>query len=265
MNKLKANKSGMTLVEVLVAMALFAILFLFMSGIMFASVKLNSQTRTYDQETDVQVKEAENYNPLAAEADGITNPTANISTYDYNGASADDELVFSFSGISKTIRIKANAYQVNSADEQNGFQLKFFESTGPDITDGKYWVRVINVSSTDNAVIYLYLPKEDAGSFYLKNESEPYTSVVSKTVPVKTSLGIGYDMSGSGTKYFWATTRDGLASDQLDSIPLDKDYILINSTSLSGYDRETDGYIDIYYTDDGFMSYDEYQNYLSAP
>lgn len=263
-NKIKANMSGMTLVEVLVAMTLFTIMFMMIFGIMTASVKLNADTRVYDQEVDVQVEDAERYNPMGAVVDGVTSSSSFVESYDEVTGTNKFPLSFMFSSSARTIEIDAYAYKVQSRDENNGYSLKFFSSTRPDTVNNKYWIRVINVSSTDNEKIYLYLPKDDHGSFYLKNESEPYTTVLSKVVPLQTALGVGYDMTDSGSKYFWVSTLADLNHEQLETTAVDKNFILINATTLALYDVEGDGYIDIYYTDDGFKNYDDYQTYLTS-
>ena len=88
--------------------------------------------------------------------------------------------------------------------------------------------------------------------------------MLSKTVPINTALGVGYDMTDSGNKYFWVTTLPDLSNDQLEATAIDKNFIQVNSFNLIDYDFENDGYIDIYYTDEGFMSPSEYQEYLNS-
>ncbi|MBE6836811.1 MAG: type II secretion system protein [Ruminococcus sp.] len=262
-NKIKKNTKGMTLVEVLVAMTIFTMMFMMVFGIMLASIKLNADTRKYDQEIDVQVEDAERYNPMAATVNGENSSSTDISEYDEITGSNKLELSFSFPNVSKVIEIDGYAYSVNSKDDTNGFSLKFFSSTRPDIANNKYWIRIFNVSSSDNTKLWLYLPKDDHGSFYLKNESEPYTTMLSKTVPINTALGVGFDKTDSGNKYFWVTTLPSLTHEQLEATAVDKNFIQVNSTNLINYDKETDGYIDIYYTDEGLMTYEKYQDYLS--
>lgn len=265
MKKIKVNQSGMTLVEILVAMALFSIMFLMMSGIMYSSVKLNAQTRTYDQETDVQIEDVERYNPMGATIDGVTVESSNIDEYEGDNGSNQFELTFDFSSTGRVITINGYAYEAESRDDNNGFQLKFFNSTRPDIANNKYWVRVINVSTTENVKVFLYLPREEHGSFYLRNESEPYTTVVSKTIPLMTALGVGFDKTDSGNNYFWVSTFAEMDYDQLEARADEKEFKLVNLTNLlSTYDKDGDGYIDIYYTDDGFMGTDQYKTYVET-
>lgn len=258
MKKFKLNKSGMTIVEILVAMTLLAMMFMIVFGYMLASVKLNAQTRTYDQEVDVQVEDAERYNPMAATVNGSSSSSSNVSSF------SNQQIDFNFGG--RVISINTDAYQADSRDpDNNGFQLKFFSDIGPDTANGKYWIRIFNVqlSSTDTAEIFLYLPSE-SGSFYVKNESTPYTSVVSKKIPIDTALGVGYDMSGAASgDYFFVSTTGTLSQSDYGTWVSGDSQIYINSANLSDYDAEGDGYIDIYYTDDGLKSYDEYQEYLT--
>ena len=263
-NKFKKNTKGMTLVEILVAMTIFTIMFLMVFGIMASSIKLNAETRTYDQEIDVQIEDAERYNPMAITVDSENSSSRDVSEYDEVTGTNKIPMSFRFSNTGKVIEVDGYAYSVDSRDDTNGFSLKFFSSTRPDVTNKKYWIRIINVSSSDNSKIYLYLPKENHGSFYIKNESEPYTTMLSKTVPINTALGVGYDMTDSGNKYFWVTTLPDLSNDQLEATAIDKNFIQVNNLNLINYDFENDGYIDIYYTDEGFMNPTEYQEYLNT-
>lgn len=262
-NKFK-NKQGMTLVEVLVAMTIFTIMFMMVFGIMASSIKLNAETRNYDQEIDVQIEDAERYNPMNATVNNLNSSSLNVSEYDDVTGTNKFPLTFSFSSTGRVITIDGYAYSVDSRDDENGFSLKFFSSTRPDVLNKKYWIRLYNVSSNDNSKIYLYLPKENHGSFYLKNESEPYTTMIHKVVPINTALGVGYDRTDSGNTYFWVSTLPDLSHEQLETTAIDKNFIQVNNITIADYDFENDGYIDIYYTDEGFMSPDEYQEYLKS-
>lgn len=268
MKKIKVNQNGMTLVEVLIAMTLFTIMFMMISTMMYASLKLNAQTRRYDEETDVQIEDVERYNPMGAVVDGITSSSTDISEYGGpNSTGANKyEMTFTFPNTGKVILIDGYAYQADSKDEANGFSLKFFNSTRPDKTMGKYWIRVINVSSADNQKIYLYLPKSDHGSFYLKNESEPYTAVLTKNVPKQTALAVGFDSDGAASdSYFWVSTIADMSYDELDTRLDEQEFKKVNAANLlSTYDNDGDGFIDIYYTDDGFMSTDQYNAYKTS-
>ena len=88
--------------------------------------------------------------------------------------------------------------------------------------------------------------------------------MLSKTVPADTALGVGFDMTDSGNEYFWVTTLPSLTHEQLEATAEDKNFIQVKSSNLINYDKESDGYIDIYYTDDGFMTFDKYQEYLDS-
>lgn len=262
MNKIKTNKAGMTLVEVLVAMTLFTIMFMMVFSIMIYSTRMNAQTRNYDQEIDVHVEEAERYNPMAVTIDGHSSTSTDVSKYDAATRSID----FKFSG--NTITVGAVAFQVNSKDDNNAFKLKFFNSTRPDVAHNKYWVRIYNVTTneTDNAKIFLYMPTDSEGNFYLKNGSEALSEKVARTIPPKTALAVGFDGSVvSGQDLFYVSTIDGDRSDVVSQAENTQTLIKITKANLINYDPDGDGYVDIYYCDKGFLSYEEYQNYLKNP
>ncbi len=262
MNKIKMNKAGMTLVEVLVAMTLFTIMFMMIFGIMLYSTKMNAQTRNYDQEIDVHVEDAERYNPMAVTINGHSSTSTDVSAYPNASKSID----FKFSG--NTITVGALAFQVNSKNENNAFTLKFFSSTRPDVAHNKYWVRIYNVTSdeTENLKAYLYIPKDSEGSFYLKNGSEALSEKVVRTISPNTALAVGFDGSTvSGQDLFFVSTIDGERDDVVSQSVDTKTLIKITRANFIKYDADGDGYVDIYYCDDGFLSYDEYQEFLKNP
>lgn len=247
MNKLKKNLSGMTLVEVLVAMTLFAMMFAMVAGIMIVSVRMNGDTQNYDGEVDEQVEDVERFNPMGAYVDGITVASPDVSNFD--NASGTNEVNMNFTFGSKTIPVTGYTYQANSVNAANGFNLKFFSSLRPDTGNNRYWIRIINVSSTDPKKISLYLPQEDHGVFYQKNGTETYTAVISKNVPINTSLSIGFDATDAASTYFWFSDKDKAEESLMTEA---NGYYKVDATNLSSY-ADSDGYIDIYYTDSGFM------------
>lgn len=259
MNKIKANKAGMTLVEVLVAMTLFTVMFMMIFGIMIHSVKMNAQTRKYDQEIDVHIEEAERFNPMAVEIDGNTSNATLVEEY-----MKDKQLDFIFGAGS--ISIKANAFQVISQDEDNAFNLKFFNNTRPDIANHKYWVRLYNVTSDadDSQKVCLYLPKTEAGSFFIKNGSEAISDKATRLIPPKKAVAIGFDSTNSSSNVFFYVSTLDAKRDEIVNMAEDKNLIKVKPSQLVKYDKENDGYIDIYLTDDGFMGYDDYQTYLNS-
>lgn len=261
MTKIKQNKAGMTLVEVLVAMTLFTIMFMMIFGIMINSTRMNARTRLYDQEIDVHIESAERYNPMAVTIDGNTSTSADVLTF----SEGTKTLTFDFPSTGKFVSIDALAFQVESKNASNGFSLKFFNSTRPDVANSKYWVRIYNVSSNANAKIYLYVPKDNGGMFYLKNGSEALTEKVVRNVASKTATAIGFNAKEvSGQDLFYVSTKDDERDNIEKTIEDTKTIIKVSKNEILGakYDKENDGYIDIYYCDEGFLSFDEYQEYL---
>lgn len=262
MKKFKQNNAGMTLIEVLVAMSLFTIMFMMIFGIMINSTRMNARTRLYDQEIDVHIESAERYNPMAVTIDGNTSTSADIEKFD----AGTTTLNFDFPSTGKFISIDALAFQVESKNESNGFSLKFFNSTRPDVANSKYWVRIYNLtSSEENAKLYLYVPKDNGGMFYLKSGSEALTEKAARSIAPKTATAIGFDAKEvSGSDLFIISTKN----DERDVIEKQSEdigsLIKVSKNEIYGgkYDTDKDGYIDIYYCDGGLMSYDEYQEYL---
>lgn len=263
MKKFKKAQAGMTIVEVIVAMAIFAVMFLMIFGFMESSIYLNRQTRKYDQEVDVQVEDVERYNPMGAYIDGISSGSTEVSEYEGSTGSGKKTLSFQFPTVGKVITIDGYAYQANSRDDENGFSLKFFSSTRPDVTNKKVWIRIINVTD-DVKDIFLYLPTEDGGKFYLKNGTSAYTDKISKSVPKDTALSVGFDYSTSGTDYFWATLDGSTNYSSLTTVGESANQIDVRSANLSSY-MDSDGYIDIYLTPEGFKSKTDYIDYINMP
>lgn len=267
MKKIKKAYAGMTLVEVIVAMAIFAIMFLMIFGIMISSVYLNASTRNYDQETDIQVADAENYNPMGAYINDDTNAESNeIENYSVNGFTVS----FPVYG---AINVNAQSYQVKSKSDENGFSLKFFNSVSMDPTK-RCWIRITNVSDDDDLTVYFYLPEEGAGQFYLRNGNKPYTSVVSKVVPKNTSLGLGYDFEKANinknpqSAYFWVSLRSDLTQDDLNHTT-DGCVNHYNFKTVINPYMDANGYLDIYITgnaDDGynFLTLQDYKDSLDS-
>ena len=252
MNKLKKNLSGMTLVEVLVAMTLFAMMFAMVIGIMVVSVRMNGETQNYDGEVDEQVRDVERFNPMGAYIFGRTITTTDVSNYELVPGTNELQLRFTFG--SKDIPVTGYTYQANSVNAANGFNLKFFSSLRPDTGNNRYWIRIINVSSTDDKKISLYLPQEDHGVFYQKNGTETYTAVISKNVPINTALSVGFDATDAASTYFWFSDRDKVEESLMTE---GNGYYKVDAANTSLY-ADTDGYIDIYYTDSGFKNKTEY-------
>ena len=259
----RKNLDGMTLVEVLVSMTIFAFMFAMVMGVMIVSVKINAGTQVYDQEIDKQVEDAERYNPMGAYISGIATGSNNVENYYLStndngtvtaGSGGNNvNLNFIFSG-GTTIQVPAYSYQVKSYNESNGMGLKFFSSTRPDTANEKYWVRVINVSEDENPeeTFTLYIPKaststEKTGYFYQKNDAVANTSSYSKVLDKYEVLSVGFSAKDIDVAtWFYLTTNTG-------ERPVDDGLM----TQINGYFKLTegtsgswlssDGYIDFYY------------------
>lgn len=252
MNKIKKNLAGMTLVEILVSMTIFAMMFAMVIGIMITSIRMNAETQVYDQEIDTQVEDVERFNPMGAYIDGITSGTTNISEYNASGATNKNTMTFTFG--SYAISVDGYSYVVNSYDAENAMGMKFFSSTRPDTANGKYWIRLINASSEQEKTLYLILPKDDHGVFYQKNGTETFSSQMMKKVEKDKALSIGFDSTDSGNLYFWYSDKE--KTDEANMTEGNGYYKIEYSNILTMADSA--GYIDIYYTDDGFKSKTEY-------
>ena len=89
--------------------------------------------------------------------------------------------------------------------------------------------------------------------------------IVAKTIPKLTALGIGYDRTGAaGNNLFWVSTIPDLTHEELENRTEENNFRVVTKLNLaSAYDSDNDGYIDIYYTDDGFMWQDKYNEYVA--
>lgn len=248
MKLIKKNHSGMSLVEILVAMTIFSIMFMMVSLCMSYSVRQNVKTQNYDEEIDEQVEDAEKYNPMGAyiaDVNGIDSITS---------LQKDKEIKFSFG--SRTITVYSDTYQVDSRNQANGFKLKFFSNIKPDVSNGKYWVRLVN-GTNSNKTICLYLPSDDKkpGSFYTTSGTEPFSTAVVKTIPAESSRSIGFNASKADDIFFYISEGE---STNPESLP-DK---IMKTGNLSDYNDN--GYIDIYYYHDDtgtekFMTKTDYE------
>lgn len=209
--KLKKNKKGVTLVEIIVAMTLLGIMSsMFVTAAVYAS-RANKENYFRAREMYTQANDAEKFNKdKNYEADEIK-VNKNIAS---GKATNEFDLQADFGPIVWDTTAYGYKSKINGIDKNGGYQLKFFEgqdvSVQPNPTKGIYWVKFYNDSGTD-LTNYITTPELVGGKFFDVNSNFAGNNIMLYTMTGSSSQ-IGFRVNSAGTEYFGFST-DGTLYD----------------------------------------------------
>ena len=244
----QCNKSGMTLVEIIVAMTLLAIMStMFIVGAVGAR-KVNAENYKRSEEMYTQAVDAEQYN------NNYNYDVDKIRVNKYNGKSGTDNAFKLEADFCDSIVWSTDSYafkaKLNSVDEDAGYQLKFLQgkdsSVSPNVSNGVYWVKFYNDSGTDLAN-FAETPELTGGKFFDANNNSSGNHVMLNTVNGSISQ---FGVIIGSIDYFAFTENAGIY-DAATHTPSISDFV-INSTNFDKFCEEKDGtktgFIVIHYT-----------------
>lgn len=262
MMKLKKVEKGMTLVEIIVATALFAITCaVLFTSILFA-LKSNKESYYAGEEIQMQMNSAENYDDKKTLFDnkvakyrlnGSNNVVLKVDfARDTDGNSRGNSFYFSNDSV--------YAYQANAGYKDNTakYNMRFFKpdsNTAFDPSSGKYWVRFHNYSGVDQDLEVYFNEAEGvtcygsdgnySGYHYCHKNMADNTGKVSLQfgIDIKAFTGTSIFMYGEyNNDYYHSTTYTPMPGRDLELDTGNFDYFCEKDES-----GNLTGYLEIYY------------------
>lgn len=191
----KANKKGMTLVEVIVAMALLGII----SGMLCSAYVYSNNARvaTYNRVTEenAQATDIEQFNYKQGAVDYST---ANLSEM-ISGATNEYEMTFDF-GAGTAITNTSYGFSSTSTElSESGFDLKFFTPTLNiiDLSTGEYWISIDSDSASVSDELEITAVDSNAFLFDAGKNNIGNTATISASSGTSTSFGIDFSAASS--------------------------------------------------------------------
>lgn len=184
----KANKNGMTLVEVIISMCILGAI----AG-MFVTVAVAAKKKN----TDTYLRSNEMYEQAAAAEAFSTNTdygvNVKVSKLLTDGTNNEFSIVADFG----SLRLDSKAYGYMARRQEKDmndtrYQLRFFRSDNVDIAtpnpaEGEYWVKVYNHSGVPQSLTFV----AQCGNFYT-NERASLGESVSIQIPNENKSSVGY-------------------------------------------------------------------------
>jgi len=203
MKKNSKNKKGMTLVEVIIAMALLSGMSAMLVTVAVAAKRQNLENYYRNNEMYTQAVNAEQYND---------NKTVNMNELKVNKFSSSGKTTNEFAleaDFGSGIKFNTTAYgfkaKLNNIDEDAGYQLKFLQGKDINITPNPeksvYWVKFYNNSGADMN-FYALTPELTGGKFFDVNNNSSGNSLL---IPIGDggNQQFGVVLSGvTGSDYF---------------------------------------------------------------
>ena len=267
MKKIVKNESGMTLVEIIVAMALLGVMSsMFVTTAVFAS-RSNANNYNRDKEMHAQAVDAAQYN------DHKTYEVYDLKVNKNNAAGTNSNqftLKADFGG-GIVWETKTNGFKAKRNNYQKGtsYQLKFFDSGSldikPDPTKGIYWIRYYNDSGTD-MLQYVNTPETVGGRFFDVNSNTAGNEMLVNT-PTGGKAEFGIVVTAGQTDIFGFSENGDLYTD--DHIMTENDH-KFTSTDFEKFlevDAEGNktGFVVIHYNGgDEYLNQAEYEASLDA-
>ena len=259
----KANKKGMTLVEVVISMAVLGVIAAMFVSIAIAAKKQNTDNYQRQREMYQQAAAAESYNPDVEY--GMNVKVRRLNSDNKVEMSADFSKVGGYN-------IETDAYgyyaiRQGKDQKDTNYNLRFFRSKdaeiGPKPDEGEYWFKIYNQSGSD-LELYVSTPEEDGGRFFddEKNSCGGEFGILLKDNG-STQFGL---VAGTGSNVFGISLNEGLF--KASHVPSSWDHAYNVSEFLGLQDVEDGnptGYITLYFCDDGVIrNRAEYESYTSG-
>lgn len=184
----KANKNGMTLVEVIISMCILGAI----AG-MFVTVAVAAKKKN----TDTYLRSNEMYEQAAAAEAFSTNTdygvNVKVSKLLTDGSNNEFSIVADFG----TLKLDSKAYGYMSIQQDidkrdKNYQLRFFRSDNADIAapnpaEGEYWIKLYNHTGLSQSISFIAM----SGGFYT-NEKKSRGPEASIEVPNESKTSVGY-------------------------------------------------------------------------
>lgn len=266
MKFIKRNKKGVTLVEVIIAMTLMAMMAGMLVTIAVQAKNTNRDNYIRSNEMNTQAVNAEQYN---------NNKNYNMSEIKVNkyvGSGQSDNTFALKADFGSGITWNTTAYgfksKLNDIDKDAGYQMKFLQgkdaNVAPDASVGVYWVKFYNDSGAE-LTNFVETPAGTGGSFFDVNKNVSGARVIMTT-------GIGgvsqFGFIISGADYFGFTeTNDAGLYDATHTAGM-SDYIVTNLDHFCEKDASGNqtGFVIIHYMGGStYYNQAEYEAYMATP
>lgn len=235
------NRNGLTLVETVVAMAIFALIAAMLFTILNYSIKANKVTRLRNREVNIQVGDIAAYDPNGTSEMSVVNKIIK------NGTSNEYELKFDFNGTTFSNKTYAYMAKKNNEAENQVYQLKFLQAdvvslipaqnveivtdttTDPPTTEyfDYYWINLENVTDADIKV------KSFDSTVPLCNKFRAEYQASGVNIPAQTKSGFGVRLPHGTTNV--TITIDGTKNYVLSSFSSTAPFVNVsyNGTDLT--------------------------------
>lgn len=236
MNNLRKNKRGVTLVEVIVAMAIFSVMTTTFVMTVNYCIRSNKLARLRLTESNKQTTDLENYSGVvdfaAADVDQMSAGT-NKYTFTFDFATGDS-----------IVNDKNYGYVSKSADiSDSPLQMRYFTSIEKtDLEADEYWITMYNFASSDQ--VWTITAGTDV--LFFNNEKDMISSTITP----------GMLANGSVCKFGVKIGAGGSLSDAF-KIAIDTEEETVDLTGYSDAER----YAFIYGTDDGWKTEEEFDEW----
>lgn len=258
----KANKKGMTLVEVVISMCILGAIAAMFVSIAVAAKNQNRDNYIRQREMYHQAAAAESYNP-----DVDYGMNVKVRKLDTKGTDNNVKMSAPFAGYN--IEAEAYGYYAKRADKDfkdTNYNLRFFRSEdaeiGPNVDDGEYWFTVYNHSGADLEMFFS--TPETGGGRYFDDEKTSLGGEFPTLLKDNGKVRFGL-VAGTASQVFGISNNEGLFTGSHVPSGWDKIYGVSDFLSLRDTDESGNAtnYITLHICEDGVIrnqaNYDAYK------
>lgn len=273
--KFSKNEKGMTLIEIIVATAVFGIACATLFTAILFAIKQNKENYYAGNEIQMQMNSAERFNSKKTLIDNkvlkyrFSDTHSNKVSYTVSFSKTHDGTVTGHNFELEDNKVYAYMAIKGTNDRAATYQMRFFESEDAKLVDpdnGKFWIRFYNYSSTDlprtitvNEAKGLTLYGVDGESIAQEVNQDALSSTVGTA-----SLQVGFDKSKMASDADEYVVIGGHANEYFknpDYTLVSGDDFMLNESNFDKYcemqEGKYTGYIDIYYDGTGYYSAEE--------
>ena len=266
--KKNKNLKGMTLVECIIAMCVLGAIAGMFVTVAVKAKNMNAQNYKRSNTMYEQAAAAENFNTHVKSY----GPDVKVSKMTTNGDTNKVQLEANFITLDlKPVTYGYAAKRNQDEDEDKSshdYRLRFFRSDNlnlvdpPDVSKGRYWVKVYNDSGEDIDLVYFNTPSEDGGTLFDANG--PLAGGCKNTFPGGCIIQFGLQLSLSPSEVLFTMSNNGNPNeeghDDTGDISFTADtfenFLEVKNDKLTGY-------VVIHVCDDGeIRNQQDYEEYI---